>query len=92
MAVDLHYFYGDCHTPEAQAQIKENFIQLLNTSILKEVCQDRSLRDKCKPENVNVTCGIVTRTKRRASGMIKLHLAPVHFGLTDKKLRFGSKL
>ena len=69
MAVDLHYFYGECNTPEAQAQIKENFIKLLNGSVFKEACQDRSLRDKCTPDNVEVTCGEVNSRKRRVSGM-----------------------
>lgn len=73
MAVDLHYFYGECNTPEAQAQIKENFIKLLNKTIFRDACQDRSLRDKCTPDNVNVTCGNVTSRERRASGIIMLH-------------------
>ena len=72
MAVDLHYFYGECNTPEAQAQIKENFIKLLNGSVFQEACQDRSLRDRCTPDNVKVTCGNVTGRERRASGMAML--------------------
>ncbi|XP_078343207.1 uncharacterized protein LOC144628957 isoform X2 [Oculina patagonica] len=70
MAMDLHYYYGDCTTPEAQAQIKQNFIQILNESFFNEVCQDPVLKDKCKAENVKVTCSVVvsvtSRRKRSA--------------------------
>ena len=37
MAMDLHYYYGNSTTPEAQAQIKQNFIQILKESFFKEV-------------------------------------------------------
>lgn len=82
MAMDLHYYYGDCSTPEAQAQIKHNFIQLLNESFFKEVCQDRALGDKCKAENVNVTCAAVDSAisrRRRSAGMKTLHKALIIF-------------
>ena len=78
MAMDLHYYYGDCTTPGAQAQIKHNFIQLLNESFFKEVCQDPALKDKCKADNVKVTCdavdSVISRRKRSA-GMGTLHKA-----------------
>ncbi len=76
MAMDLHYYYGDCTTPEAQAQIKQNFIQILNESFFNEVCQDPVLKDKCKAENVKVTCSVVvsvTSRRKRSAGMVKLH-------------------
>ncbi len=66
MATDLHYYYGDRSTPEAQAQIKQNFIQILNESVFNTLCQDRSFRDKCKPENVKFT-----------SSMQQLHLLSI---------------
>jgi len=75
MAMDLHYYYGDCSTPEAQAQIKQNFIQLLNESFFKEVCQDPALKDKCKAENVEVRCSAVvsvTSRRKRSAGMANL--------------------
>jgi len=78
MAMDLHYYYGDCNTPEAQAQIKQNFIQLLNESFFKEVCQDPALKDKCKAKNVKVTCAavdFVISRRRRSAGMATLHKA-----------------
>ena len=74
MAVSLHYFYGDCNTPDAQAQIKQNFIKLLNNSYFNEACRDPALRDKCKAENVVVTCGNVTSRRKRASGTLRSHL------------------
>ena len=66
MAMDLHYYYGDCTTPEAQAQIKQNFILLLNESFFSQVCQDPALKDKCNAKNVDVTCSsVVSVTSRR---------------------------
>ncbi|KAJ7360021.1 hypothetical protein OS493_019109 [Desmophyllum pertusum] len=69
MAMDLHYYYGDCTTPEAQAQIQQNFIKLLNESQFQDACRDPSLKDKCIAENVKVTCSLVdsvTSRKKRA--------------------------
>lgn len=71
MAMDLHYYYGDCTTPEAQAQIQQNFIKLLNESQFQDACRDPSLKDKCIAENVKVTCSLVdsvTSRKKRAIG------------------------
>ena len=66
MAMDLHYYYGDCTTPETQAQIKQNFILLLNESFFNQVCQDPALKDKCNAKNVDVTCSsVVSVTSRR---------------------------
>lgn len=64
----LHYYYGDCTTPEAQAQIKQNFIQLLNESFFQQICQDPALNDKCNAKNVEVTCSLVTSRRRRSVG------------------------
>ena len=70
MAMDLHYYYGHCNTPEAQAQIKQNFIQILNVSMFSEVCQDPSFKEKCIAENVKVTCSevefVISRKKHSA--------------------------
>lgn len=75
MAMDLYYFDGDCSTPEAQAQIRENFIKILNGSKYNDICQDPEIKDRCTAENVVVTCGLVTdtsrRRKRRSSGWCK---------------------
>ena len=72
MAMDLYYFDGDCRTPEAQTQIRQNFIRIVNGSLFRMICQDPALRDRCTAENVEVTCGLVTdtstRRKRRSSG------------------------
>ena len=70
MEMDLYYFDGDCRTPEAQAQIRENFIRILNGTSFQEMCEDPELRDRCTAENVEVTCDEVTsrRRKRRSSG------------------------
>ena len=70
MAIDLYYFDRDCSTAEAQAQIRENFIRILNGSHFKEMCQDPALRDRCMAENVVVTCDDNTsaKRKRRSSG------------------------
>lgn len=70
MAMDLYYFDGDCSTPEAQAQIRQNFIRILNGSLFQVMCRDPVFRDSCTAENVVVTCDEVTRArrKRRSSG------------------------
>ncbi|KAJ7360014.1 hypothetical protein OS493_019102 [Desmophyllum pertusum] len=65
MAMDLHYYYGDCTTPEARAQIQQNFIKLLNESQFQDACRDPSLKDKCIAENVKVTCSLVDVTSRK---------------------------
>ena len=67
----LHFFSGDCSDPDVQRQIKEQFIQLLNVSFFKEVCQADTLRDKCKADNVKVTCYTGTRGRRSLSGDFK---------------------
>jgi len=90
--MDLHYYYGDCTTPEAQAQIKQNFIQLLNESFFKEVCQDPAFKDKCKAENVKVTCAAVDSVisrRRRAEGMVILQKALNIFRNKRKVLVFS---
>ena len=61
----LHYYTGDCSTPEAQAQIKIQFIQILNASAMQMICNDLVYRDKCKAENVKVTCGVVDKGVKR---------------------------
>lgn len=55
----MHYYTGDCTTPEAQSQIKRQFIQTIRTSAVQMICSDAVYRDKCKAENVKVTCGLV---------------------------------
>ena len=68
--MDLYYYYGDCTTPEAQAQIKQNFIQLLNDSKpFKMACHDPVFKDKCSAKNVEVTCSWVdpVASRRRRS-------------------------
>ena len=71
MEMDLYYFEGDCRTPEAQAQIRENFFRIFNGTLkFQKTCEDPVLRDRCTAENVEVTCGEVTsqRRKRRSPG------------------------
>ena len=71
LAIDLYYFNGDCSTPKAQAQIKQNFILILNGSLYKEICTDPAIKDKCTVENVKVTCAMVDAAtrKKRSSGV-----------------------
>ena len=84
MAMDLHYYYGDCTTPEAQAQIQQNFIKLLNESQFQDACRDPSLKDKCIAENVKVTCSLVdfavSRRKKRAIGRKGLNFKMQYHG------------
>ena len=72
MAIALHYYNGDCTTPAAQAQIRQNFIQILNRSRYSDICRDPVVKDKCKAENVKVTCSMVSSSsvarKRRSLG------------------------
>ena len=71
MALDLHYFNGDCSAPEAQAQIKQNFILILNATLYKEICTDPAIKEKSTVENVKVTCAMVkvAQRKKRSSGV-----------------------
>ncbi|XP_068737640.1 uncharacterized protein [Montipora capricornis] len=64
MAGSLHYFSGNCSSPEAQLQIKQNFIEILNASLFNAICNDPAYKDDCKVENVKVTCS--EERKRRA--------------------------
>ena len=74
--MDLHYYHGDCSTPEAQAQIKRNFIDILNNSFrYSKICRDPVVKDKCKAENVKVTCSMVNDTiyrKKRSLGELQI--------------------
>ena len=75
MAVSLHYYNGDCSSPETQAQIQKNFIEILNGSLFNDICRDGAFQDKCKAENVKVTCSNVDpvrKRKKRASGKLSL--------------------
>jgi len=67
----LHFYSGDCSDPRVQRQIKEQFIQMLNASLFNEVCQADTLRDRCKADNVKVTCYGVTRRRRSFPGEFK---------------------
>ena len=67
----LHFFSGNCSDPDVQRQIKEQFIQLLNDSVFNEVCQADTLRDRCKADNVKVTCYSDTRRRRSLTGQSK---------------------
>ena len=67
----LHFFSGNCSDPEVQRQIKEQFIKLLNDSVFNEVCQADTSRDRCKADNVKVTCYSDSRRRRSLSGESK---------------------
>ena len=56
MAGGMNYYNGDCRTPEARSQIQQQFIQVLNSSVFRMVCQLLTFRDKCKAGNVDVEC------------------------------------
>ncbi|PFX24406.1 sushi, von Willebrand factor type A, EGF and pentraxin domain-containing protein 1-like isoform X3 [Stylophora pistillata] len=56
MAGGMYYYSGDCRTPEVMSQIQQRFIQVLNSSVFRMVCQLPTFRDKCKAENVDVEC------------------------------------
>ena len=76
--MDLHYYHGDCTKPEAMSQIKQNFIQLLNETFFKVVCHS-ALKDKCKAENVKVTCSridFVPSERKQSGGMKKWPFKP----------------
>ena len=84
MAGSLHYFNGDCSSPEAQAQIKQNFIEILNASLFNAICNDPAYKDDCKAENVKVTCS--GERKRRALSkhfLLYLHRTSAHFATPD---------
>lgn len=69
---ELHYYTGYCTNPETRSQIKEQFIKILNSTVqINRVCREKAFRDKCKAENVKVTCSLVdikaNRNKREAA-------------------------
>ena len=69
-AISLHYFSGNCMSSATQRQIENQFIQLLNQSVFNQVCRDEQFKDKCKADNVKVTCGVVgisSGRKKRSS-------------------------
>ena len=77
--MDVHYYNGDCSHPSSQEDIKQNFIKILNGSIYPAVCRDPLLKEKCKAENVRVTCALVefilNRRLKRASGKFTLYMS-----------------
>ena len=64
----LHYYTGDCTSPQTRLQIQRQFIQLLNESFYSIVCRDPEFKGKCKSENVKVTCFVSKERKRRSGG------------------------
>ena len=68
IASSLHYYTGDCTSPETRLQIQRQFIQLLNESVYNIVCRDPVFKGKCKSENVKVTCFVPINRKRRSGG------------------------
>ena len=68
IASSLHYYTGDCTSPETRLQIQRQFIQLLNESAYNIVCRDPVFKGKCKAENVKVTCFVSKDRKRRSVG------------------------
>lgn len=75
MAVDLHYYKGDCTTLQAQRQTKHNFIQMIKGSPLWQSCQDPELGNRCTTDNTKVTCArvpAVNGRKKRSSGKLLL--------------------
>lgn len=67
----LFYFDGDCNDPAVQTQIKKQFIEILKTSVFKDVCIDKALKEKCNATNVAVECGKKTRRKRTIGNILQ---------------------
>ena len=90
MAMVLYYYKGDCTTPAAQAQIKQNFIRILNGSFHRDICRDPAVKDKCRAENVKVTCAQVAsigKRKKRASGrLLRIHLSSKKISLQRREI------
>lgn len=73
MAIDLHYYKGDCTTLQAQRQTKHNFIQMIKGSRLWQTCQDPVFGNRCTADNTKVTCArvpAVIKRKKRSSGKL----------------------
>lgn len=75
MEMHLHYLSGDNNSPEARADIALNFNQALKISVFKDFCQDPSLKDNCRTENVKVTGADVQFTTSR--GRREIFMYPV---------------
>ena len=64
------YYSGDCNSKEAQDQIKQNFISLLNQQFIPSaLCRDHAA--DCNVGNVNVFCGATTSSKRRRRSSVR---------------------
>ena len=73
MAINLHYYKGDCTTLQAQRQTKNNFIQMIKGSPHWQSCQDPEFGNRCTAENTKVTCArvpAVNGRKKRSSGKL----------------------
>ena len=64
----LYYYSGNCHESiQAQEQIKNNFLQVLNVYLQKTGqggCADPNNAMVCKAENVKIKCGKLQSKKR----------------------------
>lgn len=93
---ELHYYTGDCTNPETRSQIKEQFIKILNSTVqINRVCREKAFRDKCKAENVKVTCSLVdikaSRNKREA-GVVLSHFLQAYLRTLPCPLRSQSAI
>ena len=93
---ELHYYTGDCTNPETRSQIKEQFIKILNSTVqINRVCREKAFRDKCKAENVKVTCSLVdikaNRNKREA-GVVLSHFLQAYLRTLPCPLRSQSAI
>ncbi|XP_066297909.1 sushi, von Willebrand factor type A, EGF and pentraxin domain-containing protein 1-like [Branchiostoma lanceolatum] len=88
---EVYYYSGSCGDLDTLREIRQNFIQALNTSSYSELCFKFS---ECTATNVNVTCGPATRrardvhaaTKHRVRVGFYLQITPTDVSLTQQDM------
>eukprot|EP00795_Rhopilema_esculentum_P000716 gene716-10430_t len=74
----LYYYSGNCHESiQAQEQIKNNFLQVLNVYLQKTGkggCADPNNAMVCKAENVKIKCGKLQSKKRSLQNEITIQV------------------
>lgn len=70
MQTAFYYYEGDCNTPEAQAQIKTNFMNLLRYTGILAMFGKTCSEAECTAENINVYCGATDASKRRRRAVV----------------------
>lgn len=86
---NFFYYSGNCNEPEAQMQIKRNFLGIINQAFIPSSSYCRQKPADCTVENVNVYCGEAAAPVRRRRRSAKEVYIKVDF-LAKEKLGTSS--